>query len=389
MKKQKICWKITTKCNQNCKYCFGFSNIKELSYNDNEKVLDNLIESGLTDITWTGGEAVMYSDLNKLIKRAKEKGIHNKLVTNGIFLSKNDNKYVDDILNKLDSINISIDSISNDINLELGKENNHFEIVQSLLEKIKKMDIKIGINTVISKKNVNYIEELGEFLNNYKIDTWKFLKFMPVRERALRNRKLFEISENELENKVRKLKEFENIKIVRYKKQREFEKSIVILPNADIVLTQNGKDNYLGNVLKQGNIDFNKINKLSKITTLVAHNDKNVINQITNSINKLDYAYVVATATNETDMYKKIVDLKPEMVFAKSDMSSLEILEKSKEQLNDKIPVFNILTNKIADNQIEKMYDIIGSNLNAIVSNPCNEEIGMILEQYKQYKDDE
>ena len=392
MIKKKVCWKITTKCNQGCKYCFGFNNIPNLSFEENERVLNHLIASGINHITWTGGEAVLYPRVNELMRESKERGLYNKLVTNGIYLSKNDNEYVEDILNTLDEINLSIDSIENDINLALGKENNHLDIIKNLLEKTKNKNIKVRINTVVSRLNVDKLDELGEFLNNYQIEKWKFLKFMPIRERAEKNEKLFEIEEKELENSVKRLRKFENIKTVEYKKQSEFEKSIVIVPNADIIQTQNGKDHYFGNALKEEIINFDKIYSNEKIRTLIAHNDINVTNKIVDAIKKLDFVDIVGTAKDGTETYHKIVDLKPEMIFTKyamDNMNGLDLVKSSKEKLENNIPIFNmIIDNKVQENEIDEMYDIIGRKLNSVISSSDNisNSVVDIINQYNDYK---
>lgn len=390
MKKNKVCWKITTRCNQNCKYCYGFKDIKELDLEDNIKVMDNLIKEGLTHITWTGGEAVLYPKFKELLQASKERGLHNKLVTNGIYLAKNDNEYVDYILDNLEEINLSIDSISNEINNELGKENNHLEIIRTVLEKTKNRDIRIGINTVVSKKNINHLQELGEFLNQYKIFKWKFLKFMPIREKAAENKEEFEVDERDLIIKVNNLPKFENIEDVFYKEQKEFEKSMVVLPNGDVIRTDNSIDLFFGNALNENLIILGWRNIMNKIKTLIAYDNEEIQNRLFNILNGITDVEVVATTNNAQDTYYKIIEHKPEMVFAKYDfgteMNGLDIIKQSKDALKDNVPAFNFIATDIPKEDFLEAKRIIGDKMNTIIREENPTRITGIIEDYKEYK---
>lgn len=88
MQNQEVCWNITAKCNQSCKYCHRFLNIDDLEYEKNKKILMKMIEEGIKEITWTGGEALLYPRIIELLKIAKQHGIKSKLITNRYYISR-------------------------------------------------------------------------------------------------------------------------------------------------------------------------------------------------------------------------------------------------------------------------------------------------------------
>lgn len=388
MTRKKVCWNITAKCNQNCKYCHRFLNVNDLDYEKNERILKNLIQEGITDITWTGGEALLYPNVVPLMKLAKENGVKNKLITNGLLLAQSNHK--EEICDNLDYLVLSIDSIDNQTNLELGRGINHYKNIKEVLDYVKDKDLKLNINTVVSKENINQLDDLGNFLNNYKINTWKFFKFMPLRETAEKNREMFEITDDEFDMKKGVFRKFENISNISYKKEKELEESILIVANGDIIKTENGKDIKKGNALYQNLMEFMEKGdgKMEKIRTVVAHNDENIRNSIINSISNLEYIEVVGTASDGIDTYNKIVDLKPEIVFSKynyNDMSGLELIKKTKEKLQDSFPSFNTI-GEIPDSELMEAIHITGNKLNACVMQPYDGTAKDIVKAYKEYK---
>ena len=394
MQKKRVCWNITTKCNQNCKYCHRFLGINDLTYEENKEILNNLIKDGVNNITWTGGEALLYPNLKELLKISQENGIKNKLITNGMVLAQNDN--MREVLDYLDSLTLSLDTINDDTNEELGRGRNHFEEVKTILDYVKNKNLKININTVVSKKNINEMEQLGEFLNNYNISKWKFFKFMPLRETAEKNKNEFEITDAEFEQTKNVFKHFGNIGETDFRQEKDMEdKYTLLIANGDIIKTEHGVDVKKGNALYQNPVEFMyelEDNRMEKIKILIAHNNEEIRNKIADTIKGLDYVELVGTTADGRETYNKIIESKPEVVFAKmnlDNMDSIEIMEKSKENLKDNVPIFNIITDSnVSDEYMKNAYNIMGRNLNTFVSEPINNiEIDNIMQGYKELKE--
>ena len=198
---------------------------------------------------------MLYPNLIGLLKRAKQSGINNKLITNGMLLAQNDE--IKEICNYLDSLTLSIDSTNNETNAELGRGINHYDNIKTILDYVKDKELKLNINTVVSKKNINQLDELGNFLNKYNISSWRVFQFMPLRETAEKNKEQFEISDAEFESKKGVFQKFENIGRVDYRQEKDMEdKYVLLVANGDIVKTENGKDVKKGNALFQNLMDF-------------------------------------------------------------------------------------------------------------------------------------
>lgn len=406
MSKVEVCWVLTSRCNENCKYCYRFLDIKDVNYDTNEKVLRKLIADGVKEITFTGGEALLYKGFTDLLKIANENGVKCKLITNGTIVANNND--IREICDYLNSLTLSLDSIDDNINEELGRGKQHFSNVKTILEYLKNKDLKVTINTVVSKINIDYLEDLGKFLSNYNIYAWRIFKFTPLRETAKINQNEFAISNEEFNSKKDLLNKFNKNFKVEYRQGDDFENKYVNIINAgDVTKTEDGVDIVIGNVLKENFNDILKnaedsgifINALKKvrksklkdkIRVFVTYNNEQTRDNIVNSVNSLDFANVIGEAENGIDSYNKIINLKPDIVFAEyqmSDMSGIDLIKKSKKTLENKTPMFNIIGKNVPFEVLKQNSGSIGDNLNALITDGSKDKITKILKEYKEYQE--
>ena len=171
-----------------CKFCFAtFQDVKKdilpkghLPRAESLRLVEVLAAFGFEKITFAGGEPTLCRWLPDLIRAAKSGGMTTCVVTNGSHLSDN---WLDANRGHLDWLALSIDSLSEETNVEAGRaiagrRPLPASCYRALTESIQDRGYKLKINTVVSK--FNYREDLNEFMLTVNPDRWKILQALKV-----------------------------------------------------------------------------------------------------------------------------------------------------------------------------------------------------------------
>lgn len=249
MGKRSVCWNITSRCNENCKFCYRILTDSENDLEKNKKILEVLAKLSVDKISWTGGEALLYPNLIELLKISKSYGIINNLLTNGELLSK---ERILELEPYLDYITLSYDSNNSDTYKIMGRGERHgLNVIQALdFIKDNNINIKIKINTLVSKINRDEITDIGRTLEKYNIERWRLFKFMPLRNCAISNSTNFEISNEEFRQVVSNVKGLYGKHIQISERNEDKIQSHYLLINSvgDFIITENMKDKKIYNI---------------------------------------------------------------------------------------------------------------------------------------------
>lgn len=249
MKKRSVCWNITSRCNENCKFCYRILTEKESNIEKNKKILEVLAKLSIDKISWTGGEALLYQNLIELLKISKSYGITNNLLTNGKLLSK---EKIVNLEPYLDYITLSYDSNNSDMYKMMGRGERHGINVIETLDFIhkEKIKVKVKINTLVSKMNKDEIIGIGKVLKKYNIERWRLFKFIPLRNYAINNSTNFEISNEEFKKIVLNVRMLYGNNITISERNEDKIQSNYLLINSvgDFIITENMIDKRIYNI---------------------------------------------------------------------------------------------------------------------------------------------
>jgi radical SAM protein with 4Fe4S-binding SPASM domain len=163
---------ITDKCDSRCKTCniWKIKSENELTLIEYKKMFESL--NSLFWVTITGGEPFLRNDLKNIVVSLYEQTNPRYLTipTNAILTEKivKDIEFIIKRCPNLELIlNLSLDGIGNLHDKIRGVKGNFKKVLKTYdaLKKIKFEKLTVGINTVISRYNINQIKELYEFVS--------------------------------------------------------------------------------------------------------------------------------------------------------------------------------------------------------------------------------
>lgn len=172
--------KITDKCNMKCEFCFSENNIKgDLTITRFTEMANNLFKYKPSKIYLTGGEPFLNTDIIEIVKLIKSHNIRLAIHTNATLIDNEIALKLSSYLNENDYIQISLDGHTKDL-YKLTRCNDKFEYVIRGIEFLKKYNIKLKVNTVVSNKNITNLVDIYEFACELGINEISFSPMLSI-----------------------------------------------------------------------------------------------------------------------------------------------------------------------------------------------------------------
>jgi Fe-coproporphyrin III synthase len=152
----------TLRCNLKCPHCYSSSSpeeVGELSVDLLSHTLTDARAEGYNAVGVSGGEPLMFSGLNDMLRHAKSLDMATTVTSNGMLL---DQKRLHDLHELVDLIAISLDGMEESHNRMRGNPR-AFELMKRRLDDVRQANIKFGFIFTLTMHNLHELETVANF----------------------------------------------------------------------------------------------------------------------------------------------------------------------------------------------------------------------------------
>ncbi|MGC9194173.1 MAG: mycofactocin radical SAM maturase [Syntrophobacteraceae bacterium] len=156
-----VTWEVTYGCNLSCVHCLSDSGTKrqgELTTEECIRVIDDLSAAKVFQLNIGGGEPFTRPDFLDLMDYAHQKGIVTCISTNGTLIDEEVARRLD---HKLVYIQVSLDGATAESNDAIRGKGSYGKVLKAL-EHLRKRDLEVSINTVLTKLSFPELDKLTQ-----------------------------------------------------------------------------------------------------------------------------------------------------------------------------------------------------------------------------------
>ena len=193
-----------------CNFCYR----QKGDITTDERLIDTIFErvkeyGQIKEVVLTGGDPLTSNHLGYIADKCIENSLYSTLHTNGLFL----NKFIDLILDKISCVTLPLDGSNSEIQ-DYHRGSGFFDITIKNIEQLANADISLGINTFVSKKNIDDLINIANIVSKFEIRYWLISQFRKINLNAKKSSDVYLTDIDKFSSLIQQIRaEFSNLNI--------------------------------------------------------------------------------------------------------------------------------------------------------------------------------
>lgn len=163
-------WEMTYRCNEKCSHCYldvfaPHADVPgELSTEECFRLLDEMAELGVLNLTLSGGEIFVRRDFFEIAEYARSKKFLLRLFTNGIMIKPE----IADRIAALHpyALEISLYSVNPAVHDRITRLNRSWDLTMRAIRRLRERNLRVVIKTPVMRENAHELDELKALAND-------------------------------------------------------------------------------------------------------------------------------------------------------------------------------------------------------------------------------
>ncbi|MRH43370.1 TIGR04053 family radical SAM/SPASM domain-containing protein [Aquibacillus halophilus] len=178
-----VIWELTRACELKCLHCRADAQYlrdpRELNFEEGKKLIDQIHDMNNPMLVFTGGDPLMRPDVFDIAEYAVKKGVRVSMTPSA---TPNVTK---EAMNKAKEVGLSrwafsLDGHCAEVHDHFRGTSGSFDLTMNAIKHLHELGMPLQINTVISRYNVDYLDEMAAMIEELGCVLWSVFFLVPI-----------------------------------------------------------------------------------------------------------------------------------------------------------------------------------------------------------------